>query len=81
MKTDYRSTEWQTAAQAYLQRLGAAEYKQQIAYWKKSHKSTCNFRFSPSAYLCEMCDLLGQNDEEAFKARKMLEGYASALKV
>ena len=38
-------------------------------------------RYCPSDYVNDLVKLLGQNDEEGFKARKMLEGYASELGV
>jgi hypothetical protein len=70
--------DWHTAAKAYLQRLCAAEHAAQRAAWKRSPKA---YRYSPSAYANALIDCLNRNDEEGFKARKMLEGYASAAGV
>ncbi len=70
------STEWHTAAKTYLARLCAAEHAAQRAAHKKAAKS---YRYHPSAYVSELIECLNHNDEEGFKARKMLEGYASKL--
>ena len=75
------NTAWQVHAQAYLQRLGAAEYATAIHAHKKARKSTKPYRHTPSEYMRALCMLLGQNDEHGFKALKMLEGYASAIGV
>jgi hypothetical protein len=73
------STYWQEAAQAYLARLCHAEW---IAQGKPvPTKRNRHNRYCPSAYANDLVALLGKNDEEGFKARKMLEGYASALSV
>ena len=75
MKDD---TYWHISAQAYLARLGAAEYAAQ----RKAHKRAASkFRFTPSEYMRELIGYLGTNAEESFKTRKMLEGYSSAIGV
>lgn len=72
---------WWTAAQAYLIRLGAAEYEQGIRAHKKTGRSGRTYRHNPSQYQRDMCAILGTGDEHAFKARKMLEGYTSVIRV
>jgi hypothetical protein len=68
---------WWSAGQSYLERLGHAEYRQQMSqHGKRSKKS---FRYHPSPYHRQLVDLLGKNDEEGFKQLKALEGYANAL--
>jgi hypothetical protein len=81
MKTNAngQSTEWQTAAQAYLQRVGAAEYAAQSAAATKARRKMK--RFVPSSYLTDMCGIVGRNDEESFKARKMRDGRRSFIGV
>ena len=74
------STDWQTAARSYLDRLGLAEYREQRAAWLKRRRSAKTFRYSPTDYHLTLCYLLGQNDEEGFKAFKLETGYASSLK-
>ena len=76
-----RSTEWQITAQAYLARLGAAEYSAAIAAHVKAGRVPRTYRHNPSEYQCQLCALLGRNDEEGFKALKMLQGYASEIGV
>jgi hypothetical protein len=74
----YDDTEWHTSAKAYLDRLCAAEYETQ----RKKHKGSLkNFRFTPTDYVNNLIQCLNVNDEEAFKAIKMLQGYATVLKV
>ena len=75
------STDWQSAAQAYANRVGAAEYEQQVKAHLKARRSRLSFRFAPSDYLRGLCADLGRNDEESFKARKMNEGRGSAAGV
>jgi hypothetical protein len=70
--------DWHTSANAYLARLGAAEYAAQRSRHKGSPKK---FRFSPSQYMTDLIECLNVNDEERFKAIKMLEGYSTPLKV
>ena len=70
-------TEWMVAAQAYLQRVGRAEYEAQRRVW--THKT--GFRFKPSQYMLDLIECMNRNDEEAFKARKMWEGYPGAIGV
>lgn len=69
--------DWVGAAQEYLRRVGAAEHEA----WRKRKNPRKSDKFSPSEYLRDMCDLLGKGDEEAFKARKMLNGRDSAAGV
>jgi hypothetical protein len=71
--------EWQTSAQAYLTRLCHGEW---VAQGKPiPNKHNRNRRYCPSDYVNRLVKLLGQNDEEGFKALKMLEGYASVISV
>jgi len=65
------------ALRAYLERLGAAEYRVHLAR-KRRRKSD---RFSPSPYHRALIAHLNAGDEEGFKALKALQGYASALGV
>ena len=76
-----KSTEWQIAAQQYLAKLGAAEYESAIKAHKKAGRSVKTYRHNPSQYMCDLVSALGANDEEQFKAIKMLEGYASEIGV
>jgi hypothetical protein len=73
--------DWGGAAQAYLARLGRAEWE---AFRKgrivRTH-SRWPQQFHPSPYHVQLMELLGKNDEEGFKALKMLQGYASAIGV
>ena len=72
-------TLWHTAAQAYLARLGYAEWLTQgspVPTKRKPHN-----RFVPSEYMRDLIDCLNRNDENGFKARKMLNGRDTALKV
>ncbi len=70
--------EWHGPAKEYLNRLGRDEYSAQ----RKAHKgSPKKFRFSPSEYMVGLIECLNVNNEEAFKAHKMLSGYASATGV
>ena len=90
------SMEWHRAAHSYLARLSAEEYAQQLAYLKKRtgggvpkfHQwqssdghATGTFRHTPSQYCQDLVNLLGKNDENGFKALKMLSGYASVIGV
>lgn len=78
MNSDTETTAWQTFAMQYLERLGRAEYDAQ----RKRHKGTLkSFKFKPSEYMESLIECTKQNDEEKFKTIKMLEGYASELKV
>lgn len=80
-RPDNDDMEWHIHAKKYLARLGDAEYAQQKkAHLKKGRKES-TFRYSPSEYHRELISYLNENDEEAFKVRKMLSGYASAVKV
>ena len=81
MRLRGKCKEWQTGAQEYLARLGAAEYAAQREAHAKKRRSPKTLRFSPSQYMCDLVELLGNNDEEGFKALKMLQGYASSVGV
>lgn len=74
-----KSTEWQVSAQLYLKRLTSAEYAASREDWLKRRRSSTTFRYRPSEYVERLVRLLGENDEEGFKAVKGLEGYASKL--
>jgi hypothetical protein len=73
------NTGWQTAAQDYLARLCNAEWLAQGAPVPTKRRPLN--RYCPSQYANDLVRLLGQNDEEGFKALKMLEGYASVVGV
>lgn len=73
-----QTEDWMAAAQSYLARVGAAEY---AAFRASKAGKRKRARFTPSAYLVDMCKELGRGNEEAFKANKMIEGYASAAGV
>lgn len=66
--------DWQDSAQRYLARLGAAEYDAFRATRRMKSQ-----RFAPSGYHRALVDLLGQNDEEGFKATKAGHGATGAL--
>lgn len=68
---------WQAAAQDYLQTLAQAEYNIGKANSRRKRRKT--YKHDPSDYHRDLVELLGKNDEEGFKALKMLRGYASAL--
>jgi hypothetical protein len=70
------SDHW-SACQAYLERLGAAEYAAFCARRNPRKRD----RFSPSEYMRALVADLGCGDFESFKARKLAEGYASAVGV
>lgn len=72
------------AASEYLERLAAAEFQAALAVWRQKDKRRPLPKgrsiYSPTPYHAELVRLLGQaGGEEAFKALKALEGYASAL--
>ncbi len=70
---------WHSAAKEYLARLGREEWIAQgcpVPTKRRPHN-----KFSPSEYMRALIDCLNKNDEEAFKAIKMREGYASAAGV
>jgi hypothetical protein len=69
------SDEVYIACARYLERLGAAEYRSLVA----SNKGKRNVRYQPTPYHAELVRLLGQRDENGFKALKALEGRYSAL--
>jgi hypothetical protein len=73
---------WHSAAKDYLARLGEGEWRAQGCPVPKERKGKLyGPRFCPSDYMCSLIDCLNKNDEEAFKALKMLQGYASSVKV
>ena len=72
---------WHKHAKSYLDRLAQAEYKAQKAQHLKARRSVKTFRYGPTDYHRDLVDYLTNDNEEAFKALKMLQGYASALKV
>ena len=76
---EYDDTAWQTAAKQYLERLGLAEWAAQGKPIPTKRRPTR--QYCPSDYHRELISYLSDNDEEAFKGRKMLSGYASALGV
>ena len=69
------TSETYQALQAYLARLGAAEYRSGLA----AHKGKRKYRHCPSDYHRRLVELLGQDDETRFKELKALQGYACAL--
>jgi hypothetical protein len=71
------TTDHAAACQTYLERLGAAEY----AVFRNRRNPRKRDRFSPSEYMRALVADLGRGDFESFKARKMAEGYASAVGV
>lgn len=75
------SSSWWSGAQAYLARLGLAEYRAGIAEHGRRGRKPATYRHSPSAYHRALVELLGKNNEEGFKALKALQGYASAVGV
>lgn len=72
---------WHNAAKQYLERLGLGEYEEQLAQHVKARRSKNTFRYCPTDYHSQLIELLGQDDEEEFKALKMLQGYASGIGV
>ena len=73
------SMAWHGPAKIYLERLGQAEWLAQGSPIPTKRKPLN--RFAPSDYMRELIACLDRDDEEGFKARKMLEGYASAVGV
>ena len=71
--------EWHGPAKAYLKRLGEAEWKSQGCPIPDKYRR--ERRFCPSQYMRELIECMNRNDQEGFKARKMLEGYASKIGV
>lgn len=74
-------TDWYSAAQAYLARLGQSEYRAGLAAHLKAGRHPRTYKHNPSQYHRDLVEFLGKNDEEGFKALKMLQGYASAVGV
>lgn len=72
------SLHWHTAAKNYLTRLAHAEW---ISQGKPIPKRKNSKRYVPSDYYRSLMECLNRNDEQQFKAIKMLEGYASAIGV
>jgi len=68
------SDETYTACREYLEKLGAAEYKQHCAAKPKP-----KFAYRPSEYHSTLVRLLGKRDDVAFKSLKLQQGCASAL--
>lgn len=80
MASDDRSdTHWHSAAQKYLQRIGEGEYRAGLAAHLKAGRKRSTYRHNPSEYHRTLVDFLGKNDEEGFKAYKMLHGYHNVL--
>ena len=73
--------DWHKSAKAYLERLGMGEYQQQLSHHLKSGRKKRTFRYYPSQYHMDLIDCLNENNEETFKAIKLLQGYASAIEV
>ncbi len=67
------------ALQNYLQHLGAAEYQAGLHAHLKAGRKRSTYRHNPSQYHRDLVDLLGRDDEEAFKALKGEQGYAHAI--
>lgn len=74
-------TSWHTAAKAYLARLGQAEYQNAMAAHLKARRKPSTYRHTPSDYQTSLIDCLNRDDEEGFKALKMLQGYSSKVGV
>ena len=72
-------TFWHIAAQDYLSRLGREEWIAQGSPIPTKRRP--DNRFAPSEYMRELIECLNRNDEEAFKALKMLNGRDSVLRV
>lgn len=75
------NTDWHSAARDYLARLGRAEYLSAIAAHIKAGRRPNTYRHAPSGYMEALIDCLNRNDEEAFKALKGEQGYASSVGV
>jgi hypothetical protein len=75
------TSETYTAIQAYLTRLGLAEYQAGMAQHIKRGRKAKTYRHNPSQYHRDLVEALGRDDEEAFKALKLEQGYASDLGV
>lgn len=73
--------QWQSAAQDYLARLGAAEYGAGLRLHVKAGRRRSTYRHNPSDYHRQLVADLGRDDENGFKSHKMLEGYASIIGV
>ena len=78
---DQHRLDWQAPAQFYLQRLAEAEFRAGVSAHKKRGLRPSTYRHNPSQYHRDLVELLGRNDEEGFKALKMLSGYASEVGV
>ncbi|HWK31088.1 MAG TPA: hypothetical protein VNR20_03290 [Terriglobales bacterium] len=66
------------ALRGYLERLGAAEY---AAFRQTKAGRKKKARYQPTDYHRELVRLLGEGNEEGFKALKALQGPYSALGV
>jgi hypothetical protein len=73
------TNETYAAAQNYLARLGQAEYQAGIRVHLKAGRKRSTYRHSPSEYHRDLVDLLGRDDEHAFKVLKGEQGYASVV--
>lgn len=71
--------DWFKHAQAYLQRLGQAEYQSGLRAHVKQGRSPKTYRHNPSEYHRELVDLLGKDDEHGFKSLKGMSGYSSSV--
>ena len=82
-KVSYKDkpTDWQTHAQAYLGRLAGEEYHAGLKAHVKAGRKAHTYRHNPSEYHRTLVEHLGRNDENAFKAHKMMHGYHSAVGV
>lgn len=66
------------ACQAYLMRLGLAEYAAGMRAHVKAGRKAKTYRHNPSEYHRQLVELLGRGDEIGFKQLKMAVGYVSA---
>ena len=69
---------WQYAARNYLSKLRTAEYNANMRKHLKTRKAS-TFKCSPSQYYFDLLEKVNADDEEGFKAIKMLQGYNSEL--
>jgi hypothetical protein len=70
---------WHSTAKRYLERLGMAESREQLARHIKTGRAKSTFRYCPSDYHRELIDCLNRNEEGRFKALKLEQGYSSAV--
>ena len=81
MMTEKIDLAWYRGATTYLLRLGYAEWLAQGKPVPSGRRYQYGRRYFPSQYHRDLIEDLNRNDEQGFKARKMLSGYASALGV